>query len=250
MRRMLISLIAATLLISPLQAEELSLQQVVDRHIEASGGREALSALNTVRLSGIQTFNAGAFESPFTISFKRPNKMRLSFVVQGIEAVQAYDGTTGWRLMPFMGKTDPEPVTGDELKELEDQADLEGPLVDWEKKGHQVTLLGLEDIEGTPAYKLKLVQKNGIESTIFLEAESFLSIRADSSRNINGQTVEFTTILGDYKEVAGVMLPHSIESKPVGAPAGAQINIDKAEPNVELDDALFTMPKPTAPTEG
>ena len=50
--------------------------------------------------------------------------------------------------MPFTGKKDPELMSADEAKEIEEMADIDGPLVDYKSKGHQVELLGKEKIEG------------------------------------------------------------------------------------------------------
>ena len=44
--------------------------------------------------------------------------------------IQAYDGETGWQIMPFAGSSEPEKVSGDELEQFMDQADIDGPLVD------------------------------------------------------------------------------------------------------------------------
>jgi len=73
----------------------------------------------------------------------------MEFTLQGMTGIQAYDGTKGWMVMPFMGKTEPEAMTGDDLKQMQDQADMvEGPLLNWKEKGHQVELIGKETVEG------------------------------------------------------------------------------------------------------
>jgi hypothetical protein len=154
--------------------------------------------------------------------------------------------------MPFLGKNDPEAMTGDDLKEIVDQADLiEGPLFNWKEKGHSVELLGEESLEGTPAWKLKLVKKNGETSTIWLDKEAFLQIKSEAKRKRGDQEMELETSMGDYKEVGGLLFPFSSESKPKGAPQGFSFALDKIELDVPVDDALFAMPaKPAAPAGG
>ena len=104
---------------------------------------------------------------------KRPEMARLEFTIQGLTAVQAYDGSKAWQIMPFMGKKDPELMSGDETKEMEETADLDGPLVDYKAKGNTVELLGKEKIEGTDAYKLKVTLKNGDVQTQYIDADSY-----------------------------------------------------------------------------
>jgi len=61
-------------------------------------------------------------------------------------------------------------------------------------------------------------------------------------RMVRGAEREFETSLGDYKEVAGVYLPHSVESGVKGSPNKAQITFEKIEANVTLDDNRFKQP--------
>jgi hypothetical protein len=149
--------------------------------------------------------------------------------------------------MPFLGKNDPEAMTGDDLKDIIEQADLiEGPLFNWKDKGNTVELLGKEAVEGTDAWKLKLTQKNGDVSTIYLDADAYLQIKSEGKRKRGEQEIEFESSYGDYKEVGGLMFAHSVESKPKGAPQGATITVESVELNVDIPDSDFAMPAPKA----
>jgi outer membrane lipoprotein-sorting protein len=145
-------------------------------------------------------------------------------------------------VMPFMGKKDPEAMSGDALKEAKDQADFDDQMWDYKTKGNKVELLGKADIEGTPAYKLKLTTKDAMESTLYIDAETFLTVKVEAKRKIQGQEVEGESTIGNYQEFGGVMFPTSIESKAKGAPAGQTITIEKVELNPTLADDLFKMP--------
>jgi outer membrane lipoprotein-sorting protein len=209
------------------------------------GGLDNLKALESAKFTGKMTMGMGA-EAPFTMYFKRPQRARMEFTMQGMTGIQAFDGETAWMIMPFMGKSDPEVMADDQAKNMREQADLDGPLVDWQKKGHQVELIGLEDVEGTEAYKVKVQLENGDLRYHFLDGEYFITIKQEGKTTIQGNEVEFETTLSDYKEVAGLMFPHSIESKPKGAEEGQVITIEAVEVNVEIDDDMFTMPEKSA----
>lgn len=244
MRKRTLFTLAATLLVSAaLQAQ--TVDEILDKNAAAKGGWDKIRALKSVRMSGKMAMGGG-MEAPFSMTKARPESMRLEFTVQGMTGIQAYDGSTGWMVMPFMGKKDAEAISGDMLKEVKDMADFDGQLVDYKTKGHKVELLGKEEIEGTPAYKLKLTTKGGDETFVFIDADSFLEIKMQSKRKIQGQEVEGETNLGNYQEFGGMLFPMSMEMKAKGAPGGQTITIDKVELNPTLAGDFFTMPKKPA----
>lgn len=216
--------------------------ELIAKNIEAKGGLAKLKSIQTMRISGKMQMGPG-MEAPMVIETARPNKMRVEFTFQGMTGVQAYDGKTGWMVMPFMGKKDPEPMSGDDLKMVEDQADIDGPLVDYKEKGHQVEYLGKGEVEGTPVHKIKVTKKNGDVATIYLDAESFLEIKAEGKTRLRGQDIEGETTFGDYKEVSGIVFAHSIQSKMKGGPGpGQTITFEKIEINPEIPANRFDMP--------
>jgi hypothetical protein len=156
--------------------------------------------------------------------------------------VRAYDGAQGWKISPFGGRKDPEKMSMDDAKSLVEDAEIDGPLVDWEAKGSTVEYLGPEDVDGTLAHKLKVVRKNGDVSYVYLDPDHFLEIRILTQRLEQGAQVEVETDLGDYEKVAGVFFPFSIEAGPKGATDKQKIILEKAEANVPVDNAEFKFP--------
>ncbi len=246
MRKTLI-LAAALLFAVSSQAADLTVDDIIAKNAEAKGGLDKLRAITSVKFTGKMAF--GPMEAPFVMTKKRPENMKVDFTIQGMTASQAYDGTTGWMVMPFLGKKDPEAMSGDDLKNAKEQADFDGPFIDYAKKGNKVELLGKEDVEGTPSYKIKLVTKEGTESIVYVDAESFLEFKIASKRSVQGQEVETETTIGNYQEVEGLLFPFSMESKAKGAPSGQVITIEKVELNLAVDDASFKMPEKKAAPE-
>lgn len=222
-----------------------TVDELVAKNIEARGGLARLKAVNSVRLTGKAAMGPG-IEVPVVLEIRRPNQMRMEMQFQGMTAVQAYDGRVGWSVAPFMGRKDPEALPPEALKNLEEQADIDGPLVDWKAKGHTVELAGREMVEGTNTYKLKVTLKNGDVRHLYLDPDAFLEIKGDGKRTVRGSELETETTIGDYKEVEGLMLPHSFEAGAKGRPEKQKITIEKVELNVPLDDSRFRMPAPSA----
>jgi hypothetical protein len=244
--RKTLTLAAALLLAVSLQAADLTVDEIIARNAEAKGGLEKLRAVSAMRFTGKMTF--GPMEAPFVMTKKRPANMKVDFTLQGMTATQAYDGSAAWSIMPFLGKNDAEAMSGDDLKAAKEQADFDGPFVDYQKKGNTIELLGKADVDGAPAYKLKLVTKDGTESVVYVDATSFLENKIESKRKVQGQEVESETIIGNYQKVEGLLFPMSIESRAKGMPGGQVITIEKVELNPAVEDAAFRMPakKPEA----
>jgi len=239
-KKTLLACAAAAALALPAAAQ--TVDEIIAKNVEARGGIKTLKAANTVRMAGRMTVGPG-LEAPFVLEQKRPNRMRLDITFQGMTGTQAYDGGSAWMVMPFMGKKDPEKVPDEDAQAFAEQADFDGVLVDYKDKGHAVDLIGKEPVEGSEAYKLKVTMKDGAIRYIYIDAEAYLEIKTEGKRKIRGSEVEGESSIGDYKEVAGMMMPHAVESGAKGSPQKQKLTIDKIEVNVPIDDTRFVMPE-------
>jgi hypothetical protein len=223
-----------------------TLEEVLARNIEARGGLERIRGTESVRMSGTMTLGPG-LEAPFKIELKRPNRMRVEFVIDGQTGIQATDGTAAWGQMPFTGTPGPVILAPGDAKSLMGQADLDGPLVDHAAKGHKVELVGKEAIPGGEAYRIKLTMKDGETRAIFIDSVSFLEVRGEGRRSTPRGEMEFVTRLTDHKPVDGLVLPFALESGPKDRPERQRMTLTKIERNVALDDAQFAVPKDARP---
>src|SRR6266851_3073889 len=221
---------------------KLTLDELVAKNIEAKGGADALRALQSLRSNGKMIVNEGQLQLAYVQTKKRPGDVRTEVTLQGMTAVQAYDGKEGWKISPFQGRKDPEKMSADDLKPLMEDAEIDGPLVDWKGKGSTVEYLGREDVDGTSAYKIKVVRKNGDVSFVYLDPDHFLEIRILTQRIRHGAQEETETDVSDYEKIGGVFVPLSIEEGRKGDPDKQKIVIEKAEANVPVEDAIFHFP--------
>jgi hypothetical protein len=244
--RFLIPLISAALFASALFAQEKSqptVDELVAKNIEAKGGATALNNLQTLRTTGkLLVPVQGVIELGYVQIKKRPDEVRTEASLQGMTQIEAYDGKEGWKVSPFFGRKDPERMSGDDVKALVEDTEMDGPLADWKAKGSTVDYLGTEDVDGTAAHKLKVVRKNGDVSFVYLDPDHFLEIRIVTQRVRHGAYEEVETDLGDYEQAGGVFIPTSIEVGSKGAPDKQVVVIDKVEANVPVDDTMFHFP--------
>jgi outer membrane lipoprotein-sorting protein len=214
---------------------------IIAKNQAAQGGLAKLKAVQSVRMTGTMTVGPG-IEAPVVLEMKRPKSMRLDLSIQGMTITQAYDGSTGWMINPMSGRADPEPLPSEVTKLVEEQADMDGPLMDYQTKGSTVEFLGKDKAEGTDCYKLKLTLKNGDVRTFYIDADSFLLVKVESKTTVRDTDQLGDTIVGDYKDVGGMMMAHSMDSGQAGQPMRQKMTIHKIEINVAIDDARFTMP--------
>jgi hypothetical protein len=217
--------------------------ELVTKNLQAKGGLDKIKAIKTLRMKG--RLNQGGFTAVVGQELKRPAMLRTTFTVQGMTAIQAYDGQAGWQISPFQGRKDPELLGEDDLRDLVEDADMDGPLVDYKEKGHTVEYLGHDTVDGDDVYRLKCTLKNGDIVYYYLDPDSSLEIRTERQQFIRGAVRERQSDLGSYKPVAGVMFPYSIESGPKNNPSvRTKVIIESIEANVPIDDTAFKMPKP------
>src|SRR5215475_14940633 len=224
MRKTLLGIIGLALFAIPVSAQ--TAEEIIAKYVKTIGGAEKIEAIKTLRRTGKFT-GGGGFEAVVIQENKRPQMARQEFTIQGMTGVTAYDGKTGWKIEPWGGKKDAEALGEDELKQIQLEADFDGPLVDYRQKGNKVEFAGSEPVEGTDAFKLKVTLKDGDVRYYFMDTDYYVPIKIESKRMVRGAEQEFEISLGDYKEVAGVYLPHSMELVVKGSPSKTQITFEK-----------------------
>jgi outer membrane lipoprotein-sorting protein len=218
-----------------------TVDEIVARHVAWRGGLKKIRAIQTLREQG--RVSAGADrQGVVTRERKRPNQSRFEFTVQGVTSVFLSDGQRGWKMSPFDGDTGPSPLPEEVVAEAAEQADIEGPLVEWQAKGHKVELDGRESVGGRETYRLKLTLKSGGVRTEYLDVKTLERVRTDSTRTVKGRPVRIETTYGDYKKSGGVQFPRRIDVEAAGRPQRLQVMVDTIEINPPLSDERFRLP--------
>lgn len=234
--------IVLVLLVLGLPAFSQTADELVNKNIEARGGIEKLKAIQTIRITGKQV-SPGGFTVAIIEENQRPNLVRSAFSLQGMTGVEAYDGTSGWRISPFGGKKDPQLMGEDDMRDLLIDSDFDGPLVDYKAKGNTVEYLGHDTVDGDDALRLKVTLKDGDIIYYYLDPDAYLVIREERQEFIRGSVREHASEMGSYKPVAGVMFPYSITSGPKNDPSSwSTITINKVEVNIPLQNSDFALP--------
>ena len=227
-------------------AQAQDLDEVLANYYEAMGGLDKLKSVETLKLTGKMSMGQG-MEAPATMMQKRPNKVRQEFTFQGMTGIQAYDGETAWMHMPFMGQTAPELMPEEMAVEFAEGGEMDSPLIDAEARGITLELVGSEDVEGTEAFHIKVTREDGDVEHHYLDGEYYIPIKVTRTQKAMGQETEVAMVMGDYKEIDGMMFAHSIDIS--GGQGGVSLILEDIEVNGEIDDELFAMPEVEEPAE-
>lgn len=239
------TLCLATLLFLPPVAAAQTADEIVNKVLAARGGGARIKAVQSQRISGTIDFGGGA-EGPFLVELKRPGKMHIEVTIQGQTLIRSYDGkSAGWIINPFSENKDVQPMSADDIRNIADESDFDGPLVDYKEKGNHIELVGKEDVEGKPAYRLKLTSKKGETRSYLFDAASFHLVRWDGIRKIGDKEVPWESLFRDYREVSGLQFAFEIDSDAPGTEQSQKIIADKIEVDPQIDESRFE--KPVAP---
>jgi len=236
----------ALLWLLPTAAVAQTADDLLAKVLAARGGLEKIHGVKSERVTGHITF--GEVSGPFVVEFQRPLRMHMHFTVQNMTMVRVYDGkSAGWANNPFAGKMNPDPMTGDELKNISEESDFDGPLVDYKEKGNQIELEGKDKLKDREVWRLKLTTKNGDVRHYLFDADSYLLLKWEGKRKYEGQELPVESYFSDYRDVGGMKFAFAIDSGSSANEISQKISVEKIELNPQLDDAEFGKPATPAP---
>jgi outer membrane lipoprotein-sorting protein len=237
----------AVLCLLPVTAAAQTATAIVAKVFAARGGLVKIRAVKSQRVTGTIAFGSEA-SGPFVVELKRPLKMHMQLTVQNLTMIRVYDGkSAGWANNPFAGKMIPADMSDEELKNISEESDFDGPLVDYQRKGHQIALVGKDKVDNKDAWRLKLTTKNGDVRYYLFDSGSFLLLKWQGKRKAEGKEFPVESYFSDYREVDGLKFAFEIDSGSSASDVSQKITIEKIELNPQINDAEFTRPAPPAP---
>jgi hypothetical protein len=214
---------------------------LVAQNIEARGGANAWQAVNSLRLTGLMDLGQ-EMHVPYVVEKKRPGMFCIEFVFDGETAIQCVNGKTGWKQLPYLGRDKPEAMTDGEYSQLASTAAIEGLLSSAFERGYEVTLVGKEMVVGRMAVKLEVTLPDGTPRWLYIDEETGLDIKLESTRLLRGQERVVETFYYDWRETDGLLIPRRQESRTQGDDEFSLVTVDEVVSNPPLDDSRFAMP--------
>jgi outer membrane lipoprotein-sorting protein len=221
-------------------AQAPSPKEITDAYIEAIGGADAWLKMEAIQMKGKASMQG--MEMPFVMTTAKGNKFHQIIDVQGQQIIQSFDGSSAWQVMPFMGITEPTPMSDEEAAQLKEQVFLP-EFINSEARGFKVEAVDGKEVEGTPTYGLRVTNEEGIDHTYYFDTEYLIPIMMAStikSGPQKGAVIE--TFMSDYQEIEDVVVPMFMEMK-VNGQSFQKITISETNLNPEVDVKMFFMPE-------
>ncbi len=237
-------LTALLICLTPLSSAAQTASQILSKVYVARGSLTRIRALRSERVTGTISFGSEA-SGPFTVELKRPMKMRMVLTVQNQTMIRVYDGSQGWANNPFAGKMNPDSMAEEDLKNISEEADFDGPLVDYAKKSNKVEVVGKDKVEDKDVWRLRLTTKNGDVRYYLFDAKAFLLLKWEGKRRAEGKEYPIESYFHDYRDVEGLKFAFEIDSGSSATDLTQKLVIDKIELNVNFPETDFA--KPAAP---
>ncbi len=191
-------ILLAAFLAGSLSLQAQSVDDLVNQHIEALGGRQKVEAIKAVQIQ--QNMYAGNFNVPQTVSVIANESVRVDTKSMGSTITMSVGKQSNWQINPFVTKDNTAiPLDKASAAQLKQQMKIFGPLVDYKEAGHAVELIGKEVVDQTDAYKIKLTYKSGYSMFFFLDSKNYYIVKAEfPSGSITYE---------DHEKVQGVVFP-------------------------------------------
>ncbi len=224
-----------------------TVENVISHNLAARGGLKQIEKVHSIQMSGYANMNG--ISAPFIIFMERPEKLRIELTMRNDTIVQAYDGHNGWAKIPQGDRSVIQSMTPTEARSLKEQADFDGPLVNYKQKHNKVALQGKAMVDSIDSYKLIVQNPKGDKTTMFVDSRTYHIIREvtrkkmSATNPVSSYMAEIETNYGDFRKIQGLILPYSIETLVDGNKISS-LKINSIHLNTSFPDSLFTKPAP------
>jgi hypothetical protein len=214
-----------------------SAETILERAIEAGGGRQAMEQTRNRMVKGKAVFKAMGLQGSLTGYEAPPNLRYARIELEGLGAVEeGVDGHEAWEMSSLQG---PRLKDGEEKEITLFRSEFNGDLR-WKERYTSVETTGTETVNERPCYKLVLVPKIGRPETRFYDTETYTLHRVDTTEVTIMGEVPAQTLLSDYREVDGLLLPFHTLQKVLTVEI--EVILDEVQHNVEIPEGRFDLP--------
>ncbi len=232
MKEMKLCLLALAVFVSVQKIHAQTVDEIVNKYVDALGGKEKLASLKSVRMEG--TLNVDGTEVSLTITKLSAIGQRNDILVMGTSGYQIFTPVAGWSFMPFLGQSAAEVMKDEEVKTGSSELDLQGNLFNYKEKGNQLELQGKVSAENVDCFKIKATLKSGRVVTYFIDSKTYFIVKSVVAQNVAGEE-EVVNTYANYKATDGGYIFPFTHIIPRG-----EITFTKIETNVAVDEKIFS----------
>jgi outer membrane lipoprotein-sorting protein len=243
--RHVIAAVTLTLWAIPCLAQ--TADEIIEKHLAATGGRAALSKVTSRVSNGTITVTTpiGDLKGTIELYQKKPNKSRTLIKLDAtalgggqIVSDQRFDGTNGYVIDSFQGNRD---ITGDQLEAMK-SGGFPTPFLNYKESGMTAALGNREKVDTHDVYVIQLTPKAGPGVKVFLDAENFMLVRTILTITVPqlGGPIDQVVDFSDFRDVDGIKIPYVTKSSnPVQT---VLATVAEVKQNTDIDDSSFVKP--------
>jgi hypothetical protein len=190
---------------APLLAQDLPpARELVERHLEAIGGREVLAGVQSVNARGSFEMPAMGLRGELLAAQSSTGAVLTRIVIGGLgDIVTGYDGEVAWATNPMIG---PRLLQGAELAQITDDGSFlsalrQPPAV------RTIETVGTAEVDGERCYRVRVRWASGRQSHDCYSAASGLLIGKELTQLSPTGALDVTVVYSEYREFGPLRMP-------------------------------------------
>ncbi len=211
---------------------------LIERHIEAIGGRAAVMAQTEAVMKGEMAMPAVGISGRLMVASRMPTEQLVVVELPGMgEMRTGVSPELAWSVDPFMG---PRLIEGEELKSLLDNT-LPGAVLRDPEYVKSVTTVGMGEFAGQSCFRVKIEWRSGRQSHDCYAEDSGLLIAMQSVETSPMGSMEMLSVMEEFRDFDGVLIPTVMRQTIMGMEQIMTLTDISFE---TPDPALFELPAP------
>jgi hypothetical protein len=190
--------------------DSITVEQILDREIRASGGKDAWLHVTSMHMKGTLEISGNTVTGTFESYDIAPHKsLQTVMVGQSIAVRRGFDGVNGWKYEPSRGAED---LAGDELEDARIDADFY-ELIKLKELFPQMVLRGEASVDGRNVYTIVATPAHGTPRTLYFDKATGLLIGMSQTTTAGGKNSQADSFFEDFRTVNGIQIPYTIRMK-------------------------------------
>jgi hypothetical protein len=204
---------------------DITAEKVLENYLTAIGGADKVAAIKTTKIS----MDANLMGRPLTIAFVYDSQngrygQKISMAGNVMQNTTLANGKGS-----VSGQGNSTEMAPAQLAEAQLNSYL-FPEAVYKQNGYTLTLDGLKDVEGKPAYKVIIMAASGAKLINYYAQDSGLKVKYENPASGD-------TFYSDYQAKEGVLMPMAWTIKFPQVPAPLEAKVTLLEVNVPITDA-------------
>jgi len=222
----------AVMIISSFVLFSQSVDEIIEKSIEASGGKEMYENMKSSYM--LMSMQVMGMEMKMKMYYQEP-KVRIEQEGMGQNTVVVFNGEKGWMLAN--GAVQEMPL--EQIEQMKNQNSANAASLWHVAKQEDVKIekVGKTKVDGVTAFNLKITDKEGNESNVFIDASTYQMIKM----KMNSEAGEMEMFFTEYKTFDGYTMPTKYTVNVQGMKV--ESNIVEFKMNPDFDESLFAKPE-------